>query len=37
MALIEARKNKDGKVTSYRITVADGLDSTGKPGHPPPA
>ena len=30
MALIEARKNKDGKVTSYRITVADGLDSTGK-------
>lgn len=30
MATIEPRRNKSGEITSYRITVAGGLDSTGK-------
>lgn len=30
MATIEPRRNKAGEITSYRITVAGGLDSTGK-------
>lgn len=30
MATIEARKNKNGVITSYRITVAGGIDSFGK-------
>lgn len=30
MAVIEPRKNKNGIITSYRITVAAGLDCTGK-------
>ena len=30
MATIEPRRNKTGEITSYRITVAGGLDSTGK-------
>lgn len=30
MAQIEPRKNKNGEVTSYRITVAAGMDCTGK-------
>ncbi|MCD8356119.1 MAG: tyrosine-type recombinase/integrase [Clostridia bacterium] len=30
MATIEKRRNKAGKVISYRITVAGGIDTTGK-------
>lgn len=30
MATIEPRRNKAGEITSYRITVAGGLDCTGK-------
>lgn len=30
MATIEPRKNKNGVITSYRITVAGGIDSFGK-------
>lgn len=30
MASIEARKNKTGEITSYRIVVSGGFDYTGK-------
>lgn len=30
MAYIEARKNKKGEITSYRIIVSDGMDLDGK-------
>lgn len=30
MAWIEERRNKDGKITSYRIIVSGGMDSEGK-------
>lgn len=31
MAYIEPRKNKKGEITSYRITVAEGVDQSGNP------
>ena len=30
MATIEPRRNKTGEITSYRITVAGGMDSSGR-------